>query len=237
MLKIAIVEDQAEAAQQLAEFLERYARENSEKFDTALFGDADAFLGGAKPVYDLVFMDIELPGMDGITAAARLRELDKQVEIVFVTNLAQFASRGYEVDAADYLVKPLRYGNFVMKLQRVLAKCHSKEDAVLVAKQSGYQRLLLQEVRYVEVRGHKLAYHTESGIVSGSGTLLETEKKLRPKGFLRCNQCYLVNPRHIQSVDGYVLTMVGGDVLQISRPRKKAFMTELASVMGEQNIL
>lgn len=237
MLKIAIVEDQPASAQRLQEFLQRYAQENDLTFTVAEFNDATDFLSSIKQAYDLVFMDIELPGMDGMTAARRLRKLDEKAVLVFVTNFAKFAAKGYEVDAADYLIKPLHYGNFALKLQRILPKCCKEDDAILVAKQSGCQRLLLRKVRYVEVRGHKLAYHTEDGIVNGSGTLLETEEKLRPRGFLRCSQCYLVNTRYIKAVDGYTLTIFGGEVLQISRPRKKAFMTELAGVMGAQNVL
>lgn len=237
MLKIAIVEDQPSASQRLTEFLQRYANENGDAFNITIFSDAMDFLGSFRQIYDLVFMDIELPGMDGMTAARRLREQDSKVKLVFVTNLAQYAADGYEVDALDYLIKPLYYGNFELKMRRILAHWHENDESVLVTRQSGYQRLALSEVRYVEVRGHKLSYHTENGVVSGSGSLLETETKLHPKGFLRCNQCYLVNPRHIKEVGGYTIVMVGGDTLQISRPRKKAFMMELAGVMGEQNVL
>lgn len=237
MFKIAIVEDNSTAAEKLRGFLERYAQDNGEKFDIAIFGDALTFLDQYKRVYDMVFMDIELPFIDGMEAARRLREVDQQVSLIFVTNMAHFAVKGYEVDALDYLVKPIHYGDFQLKLRRATIRLKDAQEAILVTRQSGIQRIRLQEILYVEVRSHSLYFHTENGEIKGSGTLLETEEKLRDKGFLRCNKCYLVNQRHIVAVQGYTLIVTGGEELQISRPRKKTFMSDLAETMGNENIL
>ncbi|WP_455616477.1 LytR/AlgR family response regulator transcription factor [Eisenbergiella sp.] len=237
MLKIAIVEDNNASAEKLRGFLEQYASDNGENFDITIFGDALAFLDGYKRIYDMVFMDIELPFIDGMEAAKRLRAVDQQVILIFVTNMASFAVKGYEVNALDYLVKPVHYGDFELKLRRAVARSEEAQEAILVVRQSGFLRLRLQEIRYIEVRGHTLIFHTETGLVNGSGTLLETEEKLKNKGFLRCNKCYLVNQKHIAAVQGYTLVMVGGEELQISRPRKKTFMSELAETMGNENVL
>lgn len=237
MFKIAIVEDNHAAAEKLQGYLERYAEENGEKFDIAVFGDALAFLDSYRRIYDMVFMDIELPFIDGMKAAQRLRELDQQVILIFVTNMAQFAVKGYEVDALDYLVKPVHYGDFELKLRRAVSRLKDSQEAILVLRQSGMMRLKLQEIGYIEVRGHTLIFHTETGEITGSGTLHELEEKLRDKGFLRCNKCYLVNQRHIAAVQGYTLVMVEGEELMISRPRKKTFMSELAETMGNENVI
>lgn len=237
MFKIAIVEDNGASAEKLRSFLERYAVESDENFDIEIFGDALAFLDSYKRIYDMVFMDIELPFIDGMEAAKRLRVVDQQVILIFVTNMARFAVKGYEVDALDYLVKPVHYGDFELKLRRAVMRRKESSEAILVVRQSGLLRLRLQQVRYIEVRGHSLIFHTESGEEKGSGTLLETEEKLKDKGFLRCNKCYLVNQKHIAAVQGYTLVMSGGEKLQISRPRKKTFMSELAQTMGNENIL
>ena len=237
MFKIAIVEDNQTAMAKLQGYLERYAQENNENFDIAAFGDALAFLDSYRRIYDMVFMDIELPFINGMEAAQRLREIDQQVVLIFVTNMAQFAVKGYEVDALDYLVKPVHYGDFELKLRRAVSRLKEAQEAILVQRQSGMVRLRIQEISYIEVRGHTLIFHTETGEIKGSGTLHDLENKLKNKGFLRCNKCYLVNQRHIAAVQGYTLVMTQGEELQISRPRKKTFMSELAETMGNENVL
>lgn len=237
VFKIAIVEDNPAAAGKLKDFLKRFSKENEESFDIAVFEEAGSFLDGYRQVYDMVFMDIELPGINGLEAARRLRMADKKVTLIFVTNMARFAVKGYEVNAADYIVKPIHYGDFNLKLKRIITRHREADEAILVVRQSGFLRLLLREIRYIEVRGHHLMFHTEEGVVEGGGTLAQTEEKLCGKGFLRCNKCYLVNQRHITAVDGYVLKLTGGEEIQISRPRKRAFMTELAEAMGNENVL
>lgn len=232
MPKIAIVEDNKAAADKLEEFLDRYSQQESAVFYVDIFDGALSFLERYKPVYDIVFMDIEMPHLDGMEAARRLRKLDQKILLIFVTNMAQFAVKGYEVDALDYIVKPVQYPDFKMKLQRAVARCQNDADAVLVPQQNQVSRILLRDIRYIEVCGHRLIYHTEHGKIDGGGTLREAEERLRGKGFLRCNKCYLVNFKHIANVQGSTLLMTDGDELKISRPRKKEFMWELAECMG-----
>lgn len=237
MLKIAIVEDNLTAIEQMQLFLDKYSNQHGEHFDIAVFNDAVSFLDRYKPIYDLVFMDIELPFINGMDAAKRLRALDSDIILIFVTNMAQFAVKGYEVNAMDYIVKPVRYDDFERKLQRVLTQKRNSSECITIMRKNEVKRILLCEVIYIEVRGHKLIFHTESGLLEGSGTLQKIEEELRPKGFLRCNKCYLVNTRHIASVQGLTLVMNSGDELQIGRPRKKAFMCDLTETIGNGNIL
>lgn len=234
MLHAAIVEDSPKELEHLQDCLTRYAAERKVQFETSVFGDAADFLEHYRADYDIVFMDIELPGMNGMEAAHRLREIDQQVILIFVTNMAQFAVKGYEVDALDYIIKPVQYGPLCIKLDRAVARRVAAEESIMVAQPTGTVRLLLREVLYIEVQGHKLTYHTDQGEVTGSGTLQETEERLHDKGFLRCNKGYLVNQRHIRLVNGCDLMLSNGESLQISRLRKKDFMEELSQSMGSE---
>ena len=113
MFTVAIVEDEIDAARRLEVCLARYSQDHPDvRFDVTVFSEPTGFLDAYRPVWDIVFMDIEMPNMDGMSAARRLRVLDEQVILIFVTNMAQFAAKGYEVDALDYVIKPFSYNDF-----------------------------------------------------------------------------------------------------------------------------
>lgn len=220
MLRCAIVEDSPRELEHLKECLARYSAERDIPLETTAFGDAASFLEHYRADYDIVFMDI-----------------DQQVILIFVTNMAQFAVKGYEVDALDYIIKPAQYGPLSIKLDRAAQRWRAAAESVMVALPTGTQRLLLWEIYYIEVQGHKLTYHTEKGQLPGTGTLQDAEQRLHGKGFLRCNKCYLVNQKHIQTVTGSDVVLSNGEKLQISRLRKKEFMEELARSMGNEFVL
>lgn len=230
-MKIAIVEDDNIAANILTEYLNRYAGTYSEHFDISRFASAESFLYKYVPQFDLVFMDIELPGINGMDACRELRKTDAAVTIVFVTNMAQYACNGYEVDALDFIVKPISYADFSLKLKKAVkvVKTNAEVD-VLVPKAGGFSRVSSSRLMYVEVMGHTIKYHLTDSVLEARGSLAEVEKILSGCGFLRCNNCFLVNPRYIVSVHGFTVK-VGDESLPISQPRKKEFMSRLTEYL------
>ena len=237
MVRIKILEDDPADRDTLIECLRKYEREQGQSFSITAYDNPSDFMDNYHMDADLIFMDIELPGINGMEAAHRLREIDRQVILIFVTNMAQFAVKGYEVDALDYIIKPAQYGPLSIKLDRAAQRWRAAAESVMVALPTGTQRLLLWEIYYIEVQGHKLTYHTEKGQLPGTGTLQDAEQRLHGKGFLRCNKCYLVNQKHIQTVTGGDVVLSNGEKLQISRLRKKEFMEELARSMGNEFVL
>lgn len=234
MRNIAIVEDDDRAAETLAEMLQRYCAETggTEEFRTVRFADGILFLQGYSPDYDIVFMDIEMPDLDGMRTAKKLRESDADVILIFVTNMAQFAVEGYAVDAMDFMVKPISYDNLRLKLDRALKKLEGRrEDRLIVHGKSGPVVVTVPEIRYVEVTNHMLTFHTAEGATKATGSLKSLEQRLFGHDFSRANSCYLVNLRYVQGVDDGMVT-VGGKRLPISRARRKAFMRDLADYLG-----
>ena len=122
MLQIAIVEDDDQEAKVLGNCLNKYSQEHKSAFAIQRFSDGAAFLSEDKKVYDLVFMDVEMPFMDGLKTAKKLREKDSQVVLVFVTKLFQYAVNGYEYNAADYIIKPIRFASFSLKMEKIEKK-------------------------------------------------------------------------------------------------------------------
>ena len=120
MISVAIVEDEQRCAQTLQQHLDRYAAENGIVFAVNTFQNAFSFLNDTRTSYDIVFMDIEMPHENGLDAAAEMRRLNSESVLIFVTNMAQYAIRGYEVDAMDFLLKPVPYEVFSYKIKKAL---------------------------------------------------------------------------------------------------------------------
>ena len=228
-MKIALIEDDAKAVETLSSFLRRYEKEQAVKVEIVSFSDAVFFLGEYKPEFDCIFMDIDLPFLNGLDGAMKLREKDPLVPIVFVTSLAQYAIRGYEASAVDYLVKPYSYESFAMATDRAVARAENvKNESVIVRNMQGVWRIAVDSVYYVEVCQHRLLYHTDSGIVNVWGSMPDAERTLPKNGFYKCGASWLVNLRHVRSIEGnYVIVGDKQERLKISRTRKKAFVTAL----------
>ena len=137
------------------------------------------------------------------------------------------------MDALDYMLKPVTYPMFRIKMQKALRHIEKtgEGDITVILKGQNIVRIPLSELLYIEVQGHYLIYHTETGNYEVRGSLKETEEKLTARHFLRCNNCYLVNLRHIRSVEDNTV-IVGQDRLPISRPKKKGFLDGLTEYLG-----
>lgn len=232
MVRIAVVEDSIADWTTLSDHLDRYGKTKSEKFSISRFPDGMDFISNYKVDFDIILMDIDMPHMNGLDTARRLRQVDEGVALIFITNLAQYAINGYEVRALDFIVKPVEYRELEYKLNRALLYCRRHgEDALTLESAGVARRVPLRTIYYVEVYNHSLIYHTASGNIRVHGQLKDLEADSRFGRFAKCNSCYLVNCEQVAQVhQDHVL--VGGDRLPISRRRKKAFMSRLAEVLG-----
>ena len=229
MRNIAVVEDEDMAADLLISYIQRYSQLSGEKFNVSRFTNAADFLENYRAIYAVVFMDIQMPKMNGMDGAMELRKLDKTVSIIFITNLVQYSQKGYEVDAVSFLVKPVSYFDFSLKFRKALNIYVMNEARSNTIKyRGGLCRISTDKLMYVEIIAHRLYYHLIDDDIEITGVLSEVEKELSEYGFLRCNSCYLVNPKFVVAVKGNEV-QVGNRTLQISRPRRAAFLAELAN--------
>ena len=232
MIRIAVVEDDPKYRKELCSYIDNCGAEMGESFQVTEFTDGIEIADPYVAAFDIIFLDIEMKHLDGMQAAKRIRAHDKNVIIIFITNLAQFAIQGYEVEALDYVLKPINAFAFCQELQRAVRKVKEKETFYLyIAKDTGMVRLDVSKISYIESQGHNVLFHSEGGVVTDRDSIKNLEPQLLARGFSRCNSSYLVNLAWVTKIEKNTVP-VAGESLPVSRSRKKSFMEDLAKYIG-----
>ena len=238
MIKIAIVEDDVVCFNELKAFFARYSVETNCSISVDWFDTADAFLTTYKNgVYQMVVMDIEMPGTDGMEAAKVLRRKDDDILIFFVTNLSQYAVESYEVQAFNFMVKPIVYNNFYMKMNRAIQRMKNEAYTKITVSVKENDKFVdkiipISDIRYVEVYNHVITYHTTKGNFIARGESMKTiAANLESCGFSMCDQSYLINLKYITAVDKDEV-YIGDDVIKISRRRRSEFLSAVAQYIS-----
>ncbi len=233
MIRIGIVDDDAASASLLEKYLHRYEAEHGETFALTLFSDGAELLKAYRPDFDILLLDVEMPELDGLSAAEQIRLVDPEVILIFITNAAQHAIRGYEVDALSYVLKPVSYFAFAEQVRKSLGRLHSRAAASVVLRiAGGFVRVSTEDIVFLESAKHRTIVHTLDGKHSVVGPLKDLEAVLEGQPFFRCNSGYLVNLRHVVAVQESSVLLVGGHDLLVSRARKKPFLAALTDYLG-----
>ncbi len=232
MVEIAIVDDEKEDRDELTACFRKLQAEVHEDLQLTEYASGEELLSDCGRVFDLICLDIDMPGKDGVQTAREIRETDIHVEIIFITNMAQMAIKGYEVQALDFIVKPVQYYSFAMQIKNALQIIENRKSKnIIITTTDGVFKISTDNLYYVEVQGHYLYYYTRDGMLRQKGTLKDLEENLGGLSFERCNNCYLVNLKYVDSVSKDDVK-INGAWLKISRSRKKEFLQSLANYMG-----
>jgi DNA-binding LytR/AlgR family response regulator len=233
MINIAIVEDDKSYIQQLEEYLKRYEAEIGKELNITYFSDGLHIVENYKAEFDIILMDIKMSHMDGMTAAEKVREIDPEVIIIFITETPQYAIQGYTVGALDYILKPISYFAFSQRLEKAIIRItHRATHYITIVFKDGVQKINVENIYYVEIDNHTLTYHTKDGTYYNSGTLKDLEEKLTDVGFFRSHRYFLVNLRYIEGIQENC-AIVNGKKLLISRARKAAFLEAFLDYIRE----
>ena len=228
-MRTAIIEDTAENTKILLNHLQQYEKETGISIHTTSFQNGMDFISDYHPVWDLILLDIEMPLMNGIETARKIRRLDPDVLIIFVTCMAQYAIEGYSVRALDYILKPVHYYSFASKMDQVMEILATRQKKKLIIHARNERiRLPLEQLLYVEVQNHTLCYHTKQKLLyaTGNQSLSRLAEELADCGFARCHQAYLVNLQYVVRYDKYNVWLPN-DMIPMSRGYYKSFTQAL----------
>lgn len=232
VMKIAIVDDEEQSRALLKEYIEKYAAGRNMVVEVVLFKNGLDLVSEYTADYDIIFMDIVMSFMDGIAIAKTLRKLDRTVALVFVTNMAKFAIKGYEVDAAGFIIKPFTYAAIASRLDKIIARLPRREaDTLCVKQEIGLAKVFISDIIYVKVEGRYVSLHTVEGDMIMRKPMKDVEKMLEKYKFVRCDNSYLVNLKYVSAI-GKNSAVVAGEEIPVSRAKRKKFLDAFTVYLG-----
>lgn len=200
-MKIAVCEDVAEEAEWLCGVIRRWSLNVGVAVEISSYENAASFFFSLEDtVFDALFLDIKMPGEDGISLAKRLREKAYDTSIVFVTGEKEYVLEGYEVDAVNYLLKPVSEEKLFQCLDRICVKRNVQEPFILLKTEDSQIKILQREIYKVEIFGHRLVYSTVRGTFDVISTMKEAKSELRSDWFASCYRGILVNLLHVEII-------------------------------------
>ncbi len=229
MINICIVEDEVEQAQLLKNYINKYGNSHKEQFSITHVFDGIDIVDDYKSQYDIVLLDIQMKHLDGMAAAEKIRKMDSDVIIIFITSTVQYAVQGYAVDALGYVLKPVPYPQFEQLFDKAINRVKAKQQHVYikVSVEDKQIKLDCDTIYFIESQRNNVIIHCEEADYTTLGPLKKFEEMLADHGFSKCHNAYLINLSFVEAVQKEYVYLPNKISLPISRARKKEFMSAL----------
>ena len=228
-MTIAIVDDELETRQYMQGLVAQYLAETGRMAQLVFYPDGASFLVGCEHP-DIVLMDIDMPGMDGLSTAEQLRRSHPDAILIFTTRLSQCAIRGYEVDAIGFLVKPVTLPGLTVKLNKAFKRVEYRQSKICLKTKDSILFLEKNEINYAEGSNHHVIYHTAQGEFPVRSSLQEAEEQLGAE-FSRSSHSYIVNLGFVTMVGKNDVT-VHGEAIPLSRAMRRDFLNAVNRYYG-----
>lgn len=235
LIRIAICDDMEEFIEKQTKLLNRYANEKLVRFHISKFMDGLGLTDAVKNnKYDVIFLDINMPGINGFEIANIIRQYDNDVFIVFNTSFytTENAMKGYNYNAIDFIQKPLSYVN----LRNIMDKIYNKrklkcEKNIVIRNNKGIFRIAIEDITYIETSHKNVLIHTINTDFISYAKLSTFEVVLK-ECFVRCHKSYLVNMDYIFYIKNNDAILTNKVKIPISKYKKSWFMKTLAAYYG-----
>ncbi|NBI77527.1 DNA-binding response regulator [Anaerotruncus colihominis] len=236
MIKFAICDDEPIMVQEISNQLSQYMDGRKiTSYSVTNFSNGCALLE-SNCNFDIVFLDIQMDNLDGIETAKILRQQRNHSLLIFVTVLKEYVFNAFEVEAYDYLLKPLDSNQFERTMDRAVSTLAQRADKnIVIQRGSSCDVVPLAQIVYCEVQGRKIYVHQSDGKIIDYYDNLENFERQMDRRFFRCHRSYLVNLDYIRGCDTGLVTLSLGAQIPVSRLRERDLTQALLRYMKERN--
>lgn len=232
MIRIAVCDDQIMVREKIREII---LKGEKNRYEVELFSCGEELLA-ASGKYEIIFLDIDMPGMDGIETAKELRKTDKHVDIIYITNYGGFAGYAFDVHAFGYLLKPVKEQEIKRQLKEVMEyrKKEQKKPEIELYTVTGRIRMPVEEIYYYEYSSRVLTVHTGRGIYYEKKKISDCLEQMETYGFAMPHKSFVVNLDQVKGIRGYEITLMDGSVLPLSQKKGRSFREQLNIFLAEK---
>lgn len=219
MITIAICDDEQTERTNATNLVQNWAAERNHTIRINHFPSAEAFLFSYEedPAYDILLLDIQMQAMDGVTLARQVRAGNKEVQIIFITGYMEYIAEGYDVEALNYLLKPVTAAKLTAVLDRATERLARNEKALFIQQSGENIRVPLYEIRYLEVMHNHVTIHAAAGAeYKIKKTLAVIEEEL-DQNFFRAGRSFIVNLRYVRRSTKTEIHLADGVTVPLSR--------------------
>lgn len=229
-MNIAIVDDERVFLKELHDKIDTLGMSDYRVYE---FESGESFLSKfEKGKFDIIILDVEMPCINGLETAEKIRESDKTVILSFLTNYSEFAIQGYEVNAFRYILKTQPDYLYMQQLQSIFDEYKQTHKAYVYSNQNMSFRYKLIDILYFEIFNRQILLHTTERNVEYYGNLSDIYEELKEFNFIKPGKSYVVNLEHIKNIDKNFLIMSNGDKILIGRTYKKDVVTRYLNFMS-----
>lgn len=225
-MRIAICDDEEKIRELIKERIHKYYFSNNIEFSIQTFESGKELLNSDLALIDVLFLDVDMPDMNGLETARSIREQDKDMLIVFLTAYSEFVFESFKVDAFRYLVKPVQSQELTETLEAVYKKLSTPDEYLNFQFQNETFSIKYSDIIYVEGMRDKIWFYCSDGIYRWRGTIKSLNEKLSGKGFFQVHRSYIINMNKIQKYNSQVVMMEDGHEVPISKYRINEFKEE-----------
>ena len=219
-MKIAICDDDSQELNRISSFIDTYKRiRNVPLIYSTFLSAAELVSKVSSEGYNILFLDILMPGINGMQAAHEIRSIDAEVKIVFLTTSPEFAVESYEVKAYDYILKPVSKDKLFSLLDAVFAEEQMLMEGLTIKTQSGIARILFSRLAFVEIMNKKLYFNmADNSVQEVTSSLAAFEEKLLARSeFVKVHRSYIVNLWQVSELRSNEIITNSGKTVPVSR--------------------